>query len=115
MSGPSGSNNAAVVGLEWRMDELFEGTFEPSYAALAVLYHHRITQALFNFRNSPHSIASSVMQRRLQVGLYYEVVSLQPSCIGSKPHYHQEGIQGVHRDVNAFRLHWGEILSSSYP
>ena len=75
MSHPSHRNNDSVVGIEWHMLDLFNGNFDPSHAALAVLYHYRITQALLKYHNLYQHSASSLMQRRFHVGLYYEVVS----------------------------------------
>ena len=75
MAQPGRSNDDCVVGIEWHMEDLFSGTFDSSYAALAVLYHHRITQALFKYYSLPQRTTSSLIQRRFQVGIYYEVVS----------------------------------------
>lgn len=64
----------SVVGCEVSMNDIFTGTINPTYAALVVLYHHRITHALLEYSTSPHR-DSSLYQRRFHVGLYYEVVS----------------------------------------
>ena len=80
MSDPAYPKMRTVVGCEWSLGDLFEGPFDPSYATLAVLYHHRISHALLQCHHSPHR-TSGVLQRRFQIGLYYEVVSSLSRCV----------------------------------